>query len=165
MDEYWIDNMDKSRKKDGKKYRDIEFKWGNELIGTKKPTNQWTTKLSESLVEEIYKDKGIKIWRPKSKEGYRPDFETDSEVIEVKSRTYTTTGTIGEKILGCPFKYAEVPKLFGKPLKIVLMAYEEYEAINNFEIFDDISVEKKEFITFFKSKKIEYMKCSELLKS
>jgi hypothetical protein len=39
--------------------------------------------------------------------------------MEVKCGTYYTNGTAHEKILGCPFKYADIPILYSKPLKIV----------------------------------------------
>lgn len=62
----------------------------------------------------------------------KPDLECDDYVYEIKSRTYSTSGTAGEKILGVPLKYSEVPILYGKPLKIILVAYQEQEAVNKF---------------------------------
>jgi hypothetical protein len=48
-----------------------------------------------------------------------PDLETEDNIIEVKTQTFYTSGTAGEKILGSAFKYASIPVLYGKPLIIL----------------------------------------------
>lgn len=92
------------------------------------------------------------------------DLETDDFVIEVKTRNYTTSGTVGEKILGVPFKYIDVPKIYKKPLKIVLVGYQEYEAINNFGLFDRKNKNKSKMLKIWKDTfNIEFVKCSDLI--
>ena len=70
------------------------------------------------------------VKRPEKKNHYLPDWETDDAIWEVKTRNWNTPGTAGEKVLGVPYKYSDIPRLYGKPLKIVLVAYQEHEFIN-----------------------------------
>ena len=87
----------------------MEQIWGNWIIGDT-DNGQWTTRLGENLVKCAYEKKGKKVWRPKCINRYRPDWETEDEIIEVKTRSWTTSGTAGEKVLGAPFKYSDVPR-------------------------------------------------------
>ncbi len=108
---------------------------------------------------------GHTVTKPERKNHYEPDRETNQFIVEAKTETFFTTGTAGEKILGCPFKYAEVPKLFGKPLRILCMggaekaAREEYGNLPGLKMSED----KKEFIDFFKAKQIEFVGATDLL--
>ena len=61
---------------------------------------------------------GKNVFKPTKKNHYQPDLET--EILEVKSQSFYTSGTAGEKILGCHFKYCEIPELYGKNLFIYL---------------------------------------------
>ena len=61
----------------------------------------------------ILLDKIVK--KPVKKENKQPDWEIDDSILEVKTQTFFTSGTAGDKILGCPFKYANIPELYGKP--------------------------------------------------
>jgi ribosomal protein L7Ae-like RNA K-turn-binding protein len=55
--------------------------------------------------------------------------------------------------------------LYEKPLKIVCVAYQEYELSNGTtRIFGELSENKQKFITLAKTMNIEYMKFSELVK-
>ena len=56
------------------------------------------------------------------------DLETFKEMIEVKTGSYFTTGTAGEKVPGVPWKYSEVPDLYGKPLLIILIGGDKKES-------------------------------------
>ena len=96
--------------------------------------------------------------------GCKPDWETEDGIYEVKTRNWTTSGTAGEKILGTPFKYANIPVLYGKPLYIVTIAYQEYEAITKFKLFNNICPRQTKIIEQWKEMDIEYIKCSDLLK-
>ena len=60
----------------------------------------------------------------------------------MKTHTWCTTGTAGEKILGVPFKYSELPRLYGKPLKIICVAYQERE-LYKFGVIGETSVENR----------------------
>jgi len=153
-----------------------ERTWGNKIyqkeFGGTKTTAQWTTKVGEGLVKRLLEAQGKRVWRPEAKETeasgtkYQPDWETDDAIWEVKTRNYCTKGTAGEKILGAPMKYSEIPELYGKPLKIVLLGYQEVEAIKKFKLFDTPkSSNKYKMLNFLKSMGITYVKGSDLLKA
>jgi len=82
---------------------------------------QWTNKFGEHICEEIYFLLGKSVSKPIKQDHFQPDTEIDDAIIEAKAGTFYTDGTAGEKILGCPFKYADIPRLYGKPLKILCM--------------------------------------------
>jgi len=162
--------------KDELKKANIEEKlWGNLVMGTEK-NNQWTTKLCENLVEEAMnrlERKNVKKTTQKSglirTKKYSPDLECDDFVYEVKGRSWTTTGTAGEKILGVPMKYGEVPRVYEKPLQIVLVGYQEYEAREGFQFGDlldsnEQTDELKESLAFHKERDIEYVGFTDILK-
>lgn len=144
-----------------------EKNWGNDIIGNDKikQTSQWTTKLGENFVAKILSDKGYTVKRPIKKEGYKPDWEIEEAIIEVKTRNWNTTGTAGEKVLGAPYKYAAIPRLYGKPLKIICVAYQEYElTYGNTRVFgEDIQVEQKKMLDEWKKRGIEYVKFSDII--
>jgi len=156
-----------SRKEKNKQMNINEKKWGNQIIGRgpENHTSQWTTILGESIVAEVLSSQGHTVYRPKNMNGYKPDWEIENAIIEVKTRSWTTSGTAGEKVFGVPYKYAEIPKLYGKPLKIVCVAYQECELMHGkTRVFgDDISTEKKEMLTFWKERGIEFVKFSDII--
>ena len=149
----------KQKKEDNK----VEKKWGKSITQTN--TNQWTTTLGETILKEILLVQKGKVWRPKQLNGHKPDWETEDGIYEVKTRSWTTSGTAGEKILGTPFKYADIPVLYKKPLYIVTIAYQEYEADSKFELFNSKNQRKIKMIEQWKEMDIEYVKCSNLLKN
>lgn len=114
-----IKNMSKTSTK--AKYKLIEDEWGRAVLKTRRPDlkldKQWTNKFGEHLCEEIYALIGKDIYIPLKKNHYQPDFEVDNAIIEAKTGTFYTDGTAGEKILGCPFKYADIPELYNKTIK------------------------------------------------
>lgn len=146
-----------------------EKEWGNminnKLFNKTSNTVNWTTILGEYLVKKTLEDAGQKVTKPKSINGYKPDWETEEYIYEVKTRNWTTTGTAGEKVFGVPYKYSDIPRLYGKPLKIVCVAYQEYELqYSNTKIFgDDISDEKKEMLALFEKFNITFIRFSELI--
>lgn len=141
-----------------------EKEWGNRMI-KQKDNNQWTTKIGESLVFRILADQGKNPRRCKKKNGYIPDIETDDAIYEVKTRNWTTSGTAGEKVFGTPLKYSEIPVVYGKPLKIVCVAYQEYEFVHgNTPIFGDkVRETHRKFLDFYKSFNIEFVRFSDLI--
>tara|TARA_B110000285_G_scaffold36838_2_gene39919 strand:- start:1508 stop:2074 length:567 start_codon:yes stop_codon:yes gene_type:complete len=154
-------------KKIAKKNRDMakskEKSWGNLMIG-QISNNQWTTKLGEGLVYDVLKLLGKNPHRPSKKGGYLPDWETDDAIWEVKTRNWTTSGTAGEKVLGTMYKYSDIPRLYGKPLKIVCVAYQEWElSEGNTRVFGDVSEDKQKILTLVKSMNIEYLKFNDLI--
>lgn len=129
-----------------------------------KITNQWSTSLGESLVEEILQLAGKNPIRPKTKKRYRPDFETENFIYEVKTRSWCTSGTAGEKVLGTMYKYSDIPIIYKKPLKIICIGYQEYElTYGNTKIFDPISSRKQKFLMLAKEFDIEYVKFTDFL--
>lgn len=170
------------------KTNDEEKKWGNDILnkhfkyhkekyGDKKKLNkQWTTKLCEQIVYEVLikkKYKNIKsqlsIKSTKTNKTYKPDFECDTHIFEVKGRNWTTAGTAGEKILAVPIKYAEIPELTGKILNIILVGFQEEEAKKNFACgnilnLNNCNEKSKDMINYFKKFNISYIGLTELLK-
>ena len=154
-----------------KKYKVLEDEWGRRTTKTRRPdlelAKQWTTCFGQHVAEELLMLQGKKVTVPVNKNGYEPDREVDDAIWEVKTETYYTEGTAGEKILGCPFKYAEVPKLYGKPLRIVCLGGAEKACRDQYGNLPGakLSEEKKAFLDFYKSKGIEYVGASDILKS
>ena len=141
-----------------------EKQWGNLMINQISNT-QWTTKLGERIVHDVLVLRGESPRKPIKKEGYQPDWETDDYIYEVKTRNWTTTGTCGEKVLGTPYKYMDIPEIYGKPLRIVCVAYQEWELTNtNLRVFGELTARKRAFIDYIESQDISYIKFSELVK-
>jgi hypothetical protein len=156
-------------------YKEIEKQWGNKILGTENG-KQWTTVLCQDLVMEAL----IKLGRKNVKKAnsiqssirdkdYSPDLECDDYVYEVKGRSWCTGGTAGEKILGVPLKYGELPRLYKKPLQIVLVGYQEYEAKEKFAFGNllDPNNQTKELhasLAFYKEQNIEYVAFTDILK-
>lgn len=161
----------KNKTADEAKYKVLEDKWGQAMLKIRRPDlkldKQWTNKFGEHLCEEIYILLGKIVLKPVKKEHYQPDSEVDDAIIEAKAGTFFTGGTAGEKILGCPFKYAEIPELYGKPLKILCMGGAEKVCRENYGNLPGAkcSVQKKKFLDFFRENRIEYIGASDILKS
>ena len=161
----------KNKTKDAEKYKVLEDKWGQAMLKIRRPDlkldKQWTNMFGEHICEEIYTLLGKTVTKPAKKEHFCPDREVDDSILEAKVGTYFTTGTAHEKILGCPFKYAEVPDLYGKPLKILCMGGAEKMCRENYGNLPGkkFSPQKKAFLDFFKEKGIEYVGASDILRS
>lgn len=165
--------MNTSDEKKLKPANNQEKEWARSVIGG--VGNQWTTLLCQELVREALIKLGRKNVRSTTKKrgsirdkSYSPDFECDEYVYEVKGRSWTTPGTAGEKILGVPLKYGEIPSLYHKPLRIVLVGYQEYEARNGYAFGDllnpDIQTsELSGSLEYFKEHNIEYVGFTDLL--
>ena len=83
----------------------------------------------EILVKEYYILTGeFKTDKPEKLGGHDLDLENLTKMIEVKTGSYFTTGTAGEKIFGVPWKYADVPRLYNKPLLIILLGSDKKES-------------------------------------
>ena len=160
----------KNKSKDTEALKLLEDKWGQEMLKKRRPDlkldGQWTNKFGEHICEELCMLQNKVPTKPKKINNYQPDIEVDDYICEAKAQTYFTPGTAGEKILGTPFKYAEIPRLYGKPLKIICMGGAEKccrEQYGNL-IGKKTSEEKKAFLEFYKSMKIEYVGASDILK-
>lgn len=96
---------------------------------------------------------------------YKLDFETDSVYVEIKTQTYFTEGTAGEKILGSSIKYADIPLITNKPLHIICIANGEFLCKNKYGILGTINPlsNKYKLLTLMKSMNIEYNGLTDLL--
>ena len=158
-----------------KESKNIEQNWGNTVIKTI-GGKQWTTVLCQDLVMEALVKLGRKNVRTTTSKKsslrnkkYDPDLECDDYVYEVKGRSWSTPGTAGEKILGVPLKYGEIPRLYKKPLQIILVGYQEYEAREKFAFGDLLdknnqTPELRESLAFYKEHNIEYVAFTDILK-
>lgn len=158
-----------------KPHAKIEKVWGNKVIRTVNK-KQWTTEFCQNLVKEALEEIGRKNVRTVTKKKsslrdkkYDPDLQCDHFVYEVKGRSWCTTGTAGEKILGVPMKYGEVPRLYEKPLKVILVGYQEYEArhvwqFGNLLDSTNQTPELKDALAYHKKRGIEYVGFTDLLK-
>lgn len=136
-----------------------ESNWGKSILG--KQTKMWSGYLGEKLVYEYLSSKN-KVKQQYKKENQIFDIiqKTPNKTIyyEIKTRNYSTQGTVGEKIFYTPIKYGDILKEKDK-LIIILVAYQEIEFKKKFskgKIFND-------FIDFCKERNIEYKCFSELL--
>lgn len=161
----------KNKTTDESTYKVLEDKWGQAMLRTRRPDlkldKQWTNKFGEHICEELYLLQGKEVRKPMKKEHYQPDSEVEDAIIEAKAGTYHTSGTAGEKILGCPFKYAEIPDLYSKPLTIVCMGGAEKvcrEQYGNLE-GKKCSPQKKRFLMFFQENRIEYRGATDILRA
>lgn len=143
----------------------LEKEWGNRQIG-KVGNCQWTTELGERLVYETLKLGGEVPRKPQRRGGFLPDWETDKFIYEVKTRNWNCNGTAGEKVLGTWIKYQEIPKLYDKPLRIVCVAYQEYELITGKVKYfgPNITQKTKAVLMLARSWGIEYVRFSDLLR-
>ncbi len=160
----------KNKTADEAKYKVLEDKWGQTMLKTRRPDlkldKQWTNKFGEHLCEEIYLLLGKEVSKPVKKEHHQPDNEVDDAILEAKAQTFYTGGTAGEKILGCPFKYAEIPDLYSKPLKILCMGGAEKVCREQYGNLAGAkcSIQKKKFLDFFRENRIEYIGATDILK-
>ena len=141
-----------------------EKSWGNEMIGQKN-NGQWTTLLGEGLVRDVLELRGENPIKPISKGGFKPDWETDKYIYEVKTSNWWVSGTAGEKVLGTWIKYQNIPELYDKPLKIVCVANQEYELTHGKTAFfgENVTQKTKEVLKLARSWEIEYIKFSDLV--
>jgi len=143
-----------------------EKDWGNSMI-CQTNNGQWTTLLGEELVRNVLELRGENPRKPEKKGGFLPDWETDKFIYEVKTRNWSVSGTAGEKVLGTWIKYQNIPELYGKPLKIVCVAFQEYELTHGkIQYFgENVSEKTKEILDLAKKWNIEYIKFSDLVKT
>ena len=161
----------KNKTADEKLYKVLEDKWGQDMLKVRRPDlkldKQWTNKFGEHLCEEIFTLIGKNVTKPLNKQHYQPDSEVDDAILEAKAQTFYTSGTAGEKILGSPFKYAEVPELYGKRLKIVCMGGAEKVCRQQYGNLpgERSSAQKNKILECFREIGIEYVGATDILRS
>ena len=149
-----------------------EYEWGvSKIIKYNIPINGalkfWSGPLGEHYVYSKLSSSGNTVKRPCPINGFTPDWECENFIYEVKTRNYTSTGSIGEKALGIPLKYCDIPELYRKPLKIVLVGKMEMEGIYKYGIINKNvenkrSINKSRIIQAYKNIGIEYVGASDL---
>ncbi len=153
------------------KLKALEDAWGQQILKTRRPDlkldKQWTNRFGEYICEELFILQGKNVVKPVKKEHYQPDIEIDNAIVEAKTQTYYTNGTAGEKILGCPFKYADIPDLYNKPLIIVCVGGAEKICRESYGNLPGIKCtpQKQKYIDFFKDNNIEYIGATDILQS
>lgn len=162
----WIKGTDFDQMKKNKKQNDIEYEMIRECYNTQS-RKQWTNEFGEDVVRHVLALLGHDVYpkRPvftHDGQTYVLDIETDKCLVEVKTRNWTTSGTAGEKIAGVPFKYRYVSNESKKPVLIVLVGYQEYEAVHKFGLFKDDEVTLMH-TKLWKSLGFEFVKLSDLL--
>jgi hypothetical protein len=161
----------KNKTRDEAKLKILEDKWGQDTLRLLRPdlklNQQWTNRWGEYICDELFILLGKSVSKPLQKEHHRPDSEVDDAILEAKAGTFHTSGTAGEKILGCPFKYADIPQLYSKPLKIVCMGGAERVCREQYGNLPGAkcSVQQKRFLDFFKENGIEYVGATDILRS
>lgn len=161
--------VDESVKRRADALKKAEDEWGRGVLRTRRPDlkldKQWTNKFGEHICEEIYTMLGSTVTKPVKTKGYQPDVETESVIIEVKTQTYYTSGTAGEKILGVPFKYIDVPVLFSKSLVILCVGGAEKRCREEYGNLpgDRCSERKKELLDVYKRYNIHFVALTDLL--
>jgi hypothetical protein len=140
-----------------------EKEWGNSMIGQSN-NGQWTTLLGEKLVYDVLKLKGENPRKVERKAGFEPDWETDEFMYEVKTSNWWVAGTAGEKVLGTWIKYQDIPELYGKPLRIVCVANQEYELEHGKVKYfgENVSKKTKEVLNLAGTWGITYVRFSDL---
>ncbi len=146
----------------------LEDEWGRKVLKQRRPDlrlrQQWTGTFGEHLFEELCMLSGEGVSKPVKKENFRPDWETPSAIVEVKTGTYYTQGTAGEKILGVPFKYADIPNMYAKPLHIVCIGGAEKYCREQGIIGECSSLNKKRFLDFYREQQIEFIGATDIVK-
>ena len=135
------------------------------MIG-KKNSGMWSATLGENLVFDILELRGENPRKIiKGKGGFIPDIETNKYIYEVKTSNWWVGGTAGEKVYGTWIKYQHVPKLYGKPLRIVCIANQEYELeYGKIKYFgDNVTPETTQVLDLAKSWDITYVRFSDMV--
>lgn len=143
--------------------KDLEDTWGRMITKPYRPdltlNGQWTMCFGELIVKETLNATiPIKIGNCKL------DLETHDYLIEVKTGTHNTTGTAHEKIMGVPFKYAEIPEKSGKKLLIICLGGAETYA-KSVGLFGSESKRKNATIDIWRENGISFVPFTKIMKN
>lgn len=159
-----------SKTQDNKVLKQLEDNWGRNTLRIIRPDlkldKQWTNKFGEYICEELFTLLGHTVNVPVAINNMKPDLETKTTIIEVKTQTYFTSGTAGEKILGCPFKYVDIPYLYEKKLVIVCLGGAEKVSREQYGNLPGrkCTVKKQELLDLYKTLSIEFIGATDLVK-
>ena len=149
--------------------KELEDKWGKNIIETcllKNNINKmWSGVFGEALCKELLLLLDFNITKPKKIGHIEPDLEIDDFIIEIKNGTYFTGGTAHEKILGTPYKYRDVHKLYNKSLFVICLGQaEKYCREIGFLPGEKEQTEsQKEFMDFFNKNNINFIGSIDLI--
>jgi hypothetical protein len=144
----------------------MEKAWGVELLRSIRPdstASNWGDVVGEEMVRELLLLEGQEATKPKQMKNYRLDLETATHMIEAKSQGIHMTGTANEKIPGVPFKYAEVPRLYGKPVRVLMVGGAEARALKD-QLLAPTIPEKQTALTDFARKGFTFVGGSQILR-
>jgi len=86
---------------------------------------QWTGAFGEQIVREALEAQGHRVRRPQHRRGLQPDWMTDYALYEVKTQLYSGSGSAADLVYAAPVKYGDMPRVWGRPLNIVLLGRAE----------------------------------------
>lgn len=145
----------------------LERTWGIHLLRTIRPESTTESnwgEVGEEIVRELLLVEGQTATKPTVlAEKYELDWETTTHMIEAKSQGHHMTGTADEKIFGVPFKYADVPDLYKKPVLVVLVGGAEVKARNR-QLLDPIKESKKRHVAFWLAEGFSFIGGSQILR-
>jgi hypothetical protein len=151
----------------------LEDAWGRSITRLARPdlilNSQWTGPFGERIAIELYLIRGINVRKNTIKiNGDLPDLVTEEAIVEVKTQTFFTEGTAGEKIMGVPWKYYDVPVNFNKPLHILAIGRIEQLCRGKYKLLseqnDDITGRnRQEYLDFIRTKGIQFKGATDLL--
>ena len=146
-------NAEKTKKMQKKESEEKEKEWGNKIIDNKLFVYYLLWRMDKNP-------------RPVKKKGhFKPDWETDENMIEVKTSNWWVDGTAGEKVYGTWIKYQDISKIYKKPLLIICVANQEEELTNGkTKFFGERSSKTTEALKLAEKWDIEYIPCSDLIK-
>ena len=127
---------------------------------------QLNHQFGEQIAKELLIIMGGNPRKPKKVDNMQLDLETDDLIVEVKTKTYFTTGTASEKNGNVPFKYADLIDKFNKPLKILLIAGAESEGRDKHYIGGTTTgPRQKDMIQYWFNTKIQFIPFTVLLET
>lgn len=146
-----------------------ENAWLNEKIGMANGSGKLGERIANALLsvlgDKVLPGKRIKHYDVNDSRCLIPDAETDTHIIEIKTQTYFTPGTAGEKILAAPRKYNWVPRVSTKKVMIICIAHAE-EIARRAKLFhgESEAPEDHQYHQLETQQGIEFIAGSDLLK-
>jgi len=146
-----------------------ETRWGRSICkqyGIQIKSHIWTGTFGEHLVyNALYAMDKFPV-DIKEKNGYTPDFLTKDRVVEVKTSSYSGSNSNIYNVLATPYKYAEIPIEFGRPLDIVCVGSVEHMARHKFSLLPGpvyIDSNRNKIVEYYRSIGINYVGFSQII--
>lgn len=146
-----------------------ETRWGRSICkqyGIHIKSHIWTGTFGEHLVyNALYAMDKFPV-DIKAKNGYTPDFLTNDKVVEVKTASYSGSNSNIYNVLATPYKYADIPIDFGRPLDIVCVGSVEHMARHKYGLIAGqlyIDSNRNKIVECYRSMGINYIGFSQML--